>query len=117
MFRHIFHYVVDLLLRKAGLRNVVRTHQLLLVYQTIVRLVEDLESLQLDPFTTITNDLWGDQFKKLLEFYEAVAICVDFVNNGLYFLLVEILSQSFHNLVEFLTSIEVTLIEMEPDPS
>ena len=114
---HIGQNLVNLLFGELGLGDEVGPQQLLLVYQSVVRLVEYLEGLQIHPLAAVGDYLGGHQLQELAEVDEAVAVGVDVVDNGLEFLLVEALAQRFEDLVEFLGGGGCTRMEMEPEPS
>ena len=59
---NVTQYLIDLLLGHSSLRDIVGPHQLLLVEQSVVRIVDYLEGLQVDPLASIGYYLRGHQF-------------------------------------------------------
>jgi len=117
MLLHIPQNLVNVLLRQPGLGDEVGPHEFLLIDEAVIRLVEYLEGLEVDPLAAVGDDLGGDQFQELVEVDEAVAVGVDVVDDGLQLLLVETLAQGLEDLVELLSGGRGTRMEMEPEPS
>ena len=78
---NIVQYLVDFSLIQPSITDIISPQQLLLIDQSIIRIINNFECLQIYSFSPIRYDFRCNQLKKFSEIDESIAVFIDLTDN------------------------------------